>query len=92
MLSVERYAKAVLLSRVSDPLVSRLKNLIVSTLKLDGVPTGVSPPGDDNIIFDATVDPATGHTVSAGGFGHPECDATATAEAGDLPVDHPVGP
>jgi uncharacterized protein GlcG (DUF336 family) len=59
---------------------------------LDSVPAGVSPTGDDNIIFDTTVDAATGHTVSAGGFGHPECDATATAEAGNLPVDHPVGP
>jgi uncharacterized protein GlcG (DUF336 family) len=59
---------------------------------LDSVPAGVSPTGDDNIIFDTTVDPATGHTVSAGGFGHPSCDATATAEAGSLPVDHPVGP
>jgi uncharacterized protein GlcG (DUF336 family) len=59
---------------------------------LDSVPAGVSPTGDDNIIFDTTKDPVTGHTVSAGGFGHPECDATATAEATSLPVDHPVGP
>jgi hypothetical protein len=59
---------------------------------LDSVPAGVSPTGDDNIIFDTTKDPATGHTVSAAGFGHPECDATATAEAVALPVDHPVGP
>jgi uncharacterized protein GlcG (DUF336 family) len=59
---------------------------------LDNVPTGVSPTGDDNIIFDTTVDSETGHTVSAGGFGHPVCDAAATTEAGSLPVDHPVGP
>jgi uncharacterized protein GlcG (DUF336 family) len=61
-------------------------------LLLDNVPAGVSPNGDDNIIFDTTKDPVTGHTVSAGGFGHPECDATATAEANNLPVEHPVGP
>jgi uncharacterized protein GlcG (DUF336 family) len=61
-------------------------------LSLDNVPTGVSSTGDDNIIFDTTVDSATGHTVSAGGFGHPKCDDAATAEAAKLPVDHPVGP
>ncbi len=37
MLSVERCAKALWLSPVSDPLVSRLKSLIVATLKLEGV-------------------------------------------------------
>jgi uncharacterized protein GlcG (DUF336 family) len=60
-------------------------------LNLDNVPGGVSPTGDDNIIHDVTVDPATGHTVSAGGFGHPACDATATTVAGNLPKTHPVG-
>jgi uncharacterized protein GlcG (DUF336 family) len=60
-------------------------------LNLDNVPAGVSPTGDDNIIHDVTVDPATGHTVSAGGFGHPECDATATGIAEDLPETHPIG-
>ncbi|HWQ70610.1 MAG TPA: heme-binding protein [Patescibacteria group bacterium] len=30
-------------------------------------------PNSDNIIYDLTVDPLTGHTVSAGGFGHPAC-------------------
>jgi uncharacterized protein GlcG (DUF336 family) len=60
-------------------------------LNLDNVPAGVSPTGDDNIIHDVTVDSATGHTVSAGGFGHPECDATATGVAEDLPETHPVG-
>ena len=61
-------------------------------LNLDNVPGGVSPTGDDNIIHDVVVDPVTGHTVSAGGFGHPSCDATATAVANNLPVTHPVGP
>ncbi len=42
-------------------------------LGLDYVPAGVAPTGDDNIIYDTVVDPATGHTVSAGGFGHPAC-------------------
>lgn len=61
-------------------------------LNLDNVPGGVSPSSDDNIIHDVVVDPATGHTVSAGGFGHPQCDAAATAVANSLPVTHPVGP
>jgi uncharacterized protein GlcG (DUF336 family) len=60
-------------------------------LNLDNVPAGVSPTGDDNIIHDVTVDPVTGHTVSAKGFGHPECDAAATGIAKDLPKTHPVG-
>ncbi len=61
-------------------------------LGLDNVQTGVSPTADDNIIFDTVVDPATGHTVSPGGFGHPECDTTATDIANNLPNDHPIGP
>jgi uncharacterized protein GlcG (DUF336 family) len=61
-------------------------------LNLDNVPAGVSPTGDDNIIHDVTVDQATGHTVSEGGFGHPTCDATATGIAKNLPKSHPVGP
>src|SRR5688572_4153341 len=49
MLGVERSTKAVLLSRVPDPLVSRLKNLIVTTLKLDGVSPDDIP--DDEILI-----------------------------------------
>lgn len=60
-------------------------------LNLDNVPGGVAN-GTDNIIYDLTVDPVTDHTVSAGGFGHPECDATATEVGKNLPVDYPVGP
>ena len=60
-------------------------------LNLDNVPSGVSPTGDDNMINDVTVDPATGHTVSAGGFGHPTCDATATAVTANLPTTNPTG-
>jgi len=40
------------------------------TRKLLGLNT---TPGSDNIIYDLTVDPVTGHTTSAGGFGHPVC-------------------
>ena len=61
------------------------------TLNLDNVPVGVSPSGDDNIIFDVTTDPITGHTVSESGFGHPACDETATEVANALPETHPVG-
>jgi uncharacterized protein GlcG (DUF336 family) len=61
-------------------------------LNVDNVPAGVSVTGDDNIIHDVTVDPATGHTVSAGGFGHPKCDAGAEAAiAADLPACFPIG-
>jgi uncharacterized protein GlcG (DUF336 family) len=41
-------------------------------LNLDNVPAGVAPGGNDNIIFDIAPN-ATGHPVSAGGFGHPTC-------------------
>jgi len=63
-------------------------------LGLDNVPGGVSPTQDDNIIHDVTIDPATGHTVSESGFGHPECDANGAAReiAEALPDTHPVGP
>jgi uncharacterized protein GlcG (DUF336 family) len=54
-------------------------------LNLDNVPAGVSSTGDDNIIHDIT------DGVSAGGFGHPECDAGAAAAiAADLPTNFPV--
>jgi uncharacterized protein GlcG (DUF336 family) len=62
-----------------------------STLNLDHVPGGVS--GDagrpDNIIYDIT--PAAGEQegVSAGGFGHPQCSAAATAVAASLPHTRP---
>jgi uncharacterized protein GlcG (DUF336 family) len=59
---------------------------------LDNVPAGVSPTGDDNIIFDTTRDPITGHTVSAGGFGHPECGFGEVPIAEDLPISNPIGP
>ena len=61
-------------------------------LGLDYVPAGVSSSGDDNIIFDTIIDPATGHSVSAGGFGHPACDDVATMVGNELPTSHPVSP
>lgn len=61
-------------------------------LGLDHVPAGISPTGDDNIIYDTAVDGTTGHTVSVDGFGHPECDAAATTTAVELPVTHPIDP
>ena len=54
-------------------------------LNLDNVPAGVSATHDDNIIYDIT----TGS--SAGGFGHPGCDADATSIGSNLPVTHPTG-
>ena len=47
-------------------------------LTLDYVPAGVSPTGDDDIIFDITEDPNGGAGVSAGGFGHPDCGSGLT--------------
>jgi uncharacterized protein GlcG (DUF336 family) len=42
-------------------------------LGLDYVPGGVSPNGDDNIIYDITPQAGQMPGVSAGGFGHPHC-------------------
>ena len=64
-------------------------------LNFDNVPAGVSSTGDDNMVND--LDPLlSGHTTapSAGGFGHPTCDATATSITAQLPAPghFPVGP
>ena len=50
------------------------------TLGLDHVPAGVSPTGDDNIIYDL-----------ANTFGHVECAPEATSIAEELPTSHPIG-
>jgi len=55
-------------------------------LGLDFVPGGVSPTGDDNIIYDIG-----GDGTSESGFGHPECSPGATAIGLALPVDYPTG-
>ena len=60
-------------------------------LNLDNVPAGVAGDGKDNIIHDVTVDAATGHTTSKGGFGHPACSAESTKIANALPTSHPTG-
>ena len=60
-------------------------------LNLDNVPAGVAGAGKDNIIHDVAVDPATGHTTSKGGFGHPTCSAESTKIANNLPTSHPTG-
>ena len=61
-------------------------------LSLDNIPGGVSPTGNDNIVYDTTVDVATGHTTSTDGWGHPDCSAAATAIGDALPATHPIGP
>lgn len=60
-------------------------------LGLDYVPAGVSPTGDDNIIYDTSVDPATGHTTSAAGFGHPACPFGEVAANAAIIVACPAG-
>ncbi|MHC4278318.1 MAG: heme-binding protein [Planctomycetota bacterium] len=81
---------------------------IRDALGLDNIPGGVSPTGDDNIIFDiqdnSTIQKNRGRgrgtrrtqsnllqTVSADGFGHPECGFGETEIAEDLPVCFPIG-
>jgi len=60
-------------------------------LNLDNVPGGVSPTGNDNIVYDVALNP-DGHPVSVSGWGHPSCGAAAEAIAAALPTTHPVGP
>jgi uncharacterized protein GlcG (DUF336 family) len=54
-------------------------------LGLDFVPGGVSPTGDDNIIYDIGDD-----GVSESGFGHPECSPDATTIGNALPANFPI--
>jgi C-terminal processing protease CtpA/Prc/uncharacterized protein GlcG (DUF336 family) len=54
------------------------------TLSLDYLPGGVSPTGDDNIVYDI----AAGQ--SQAGWGHPECSPEATQIAEELPESHPL--
>ena len=61
-------------------------------LNLDNVPAGVAGAGKDNIMHDTVVDPATGHTTSKSGFGHPACSPESTKIANGLPTSHPPGP
>lgn len=59
-------------------------------LGLDYIPGGVSPTGDDNIVFDIAPD-ANGHDASAGGWGHPLCAEAVLSIAENLPITNPVG-
>lgn len=54
-------------------------------LDLHHIPGGVSPAGDDNIVFDIS------DGQSESGWGHPECSPEATRIAQELPETHPVG-
>ncbi len=60
-------------------------------LNLDNVPAGVSATSDDNIVYDTSVDSATGHTTSPSGWGHPDCSTDATSVGNALPESHPIG-
>jgi uncharacterized protein GlcG (DUF336 family) len=53
-------------------------------LELDYLPGGVSPTGDDNIVYDIT----DGRSES--GWGHPECASESTKIGRALPNTHPV--
>lgn len=59
-------------------------------LALDNVPGGVSPTGDDNIVFDMAAD-TTGKIMSASGWGQPTCGLGEVEIAADLPESFPVG-
>jgi len=54
-------------------------------LNLDYIPEGVSPTGDDNIVYDIS------NGSSESGWGHPECGANTTEVANSLPDDYPIG-
>ena len=62
-------------------------------LNFDDVPAGVGALNTDNMINDMPP-PLPGFTTSPSpsGFGHPTCDATATAITAGLPTNFPVGP
>jgi uncharacterized protein GlcG (DUF336 family) len=59
-------------------------------LNFDNIPGGVVA-GTDNATYDITLN-ASGHPVSASGWGQPACDPAATPITAGLPVSHPVGP
>jgi uncharacterized protein GlcG (DUF336 family) len=60
------------------------------SLNLDNVPAG-PVAGTDNITFDIAED-LNDHPKSASGWGHPACDAGASAIGIALTATHPVGP
>jgi uncharacterized protein GlcG (DUF336 family) len=54
-------------------------------LDLDYIPGGVSPAGNDNIVYDIV------DGVSASGWGHPSCSDATRELAGNLPTGHAIG-
>jgi uncharacterized protein GlcG (DUF336 family) len=60
-------------------------------LNLDHVPGGVSATGDDNAVYDISNN-EHGDSVSASGWGHPDCGGDQKAISDALPETHPVGP
>jgi uncharacterized protein GlcG (DUF336 family) len=58
------------------------------SLKLDGVPMGVAPGQNDNMIFDIQ------NGSSASGFGHPSCKGGKPSDeiVKNLPQKYPTGP
>ena len=58
-------------------------------LNLDYIPGGISPTGDDNIVFDITLD-ANGHQKSTSGWGHALCAEEALSIAEGLPTTNPI--
>ena len=60
-------------------------------LNLDNVPAGVSATGDDNAVYDISLN-AFDNPVSPSGWGHPDCGGGQKAISDDLPNSHPIGP
>lgn len=61
-------------------------------LNLDSVPDGPTNEGNDNIVYDLTVHPATGQRNSASGYGHPICSPAARTIAEQFTETAPPGP
>lgn len=62
-----------------------------NALRLDHVPAGVSPTGDDNMIHDFVANPKTDLLSSPSGFGHPACGFGEEPAVADLPSSYPIG-
>lgn len=60
-------------------------------LNLDNVPGGISATGDDNAVYDISLNDHD-HPVSASGWGHPDCGGGQADIATALPETHPIGP
>ena len=60
-------------------------------LRMDYVPDGVSPTGDDNIVNDISTAPGRATPSSASGWGHPECSPEAARIGRNLTSTNPIG-